>query len=108
MRLEDVHVEDVFASYFSRYASEPLGHARIINDAPDTIAPWSPGSPIRHRERGHHHTWRRDSEFCFTDVRDVVGALVRLADCDNAIGEVVNIGEMAALADDGGTAPDIV
>ena len=29
---------------------------------------------------------------CFTDVRDVVGALVRLADCDDAIGEVVNIG----------------
>ena len=35
---------------------------------------------------------RRDPEFCFIDVRDVVGALVRLADGDDAIGEVVNIG----------------
>ena len=29
---------------------------------------------------------------CFTDVRDVVGALARLGDCDDAVGEVVNIG----------------
>lgn len=29
---------------------------------------------------------------CFADVRDVVGGLARLADCDDASGEVVNIG----------------
>jgi UDP-glucose 4-epimerase len=29
---------------------------------------------------------------CFTDVRDVVEGLVRLADCDDAVGETVNIG----------------
>jgi UDP-glucose 4-epimerase len=29
---------------------------------------------------------------CFTDVRDVVGGLARLAECDDASGEVVNIG----------------
>jgi len=29
---------------------------------------------------------------CFTDVRDVVAALVRLAECDEACGEIVNIG----------------
>ena len=29
---------------------------------------------------------------CFTDVRDTVEGLVRLADCDEAVGETVNIG----------------
>ncbi len=29
---------------------------------------------------------------CFTDVRDAVEGLVRLADCDEAVGEAVNIG----------------
>jgi len=29
---------------------------------------------------------------CFTDVSDVVGALVKLVDCEKAVGEVINIG----------------
>src|SRR5262245_56114002 len=29
---------------------------------------------------------------CFTDVSDVVGALVKLLDCEKAVGEVINIG----------------
>ena len=34
---------------------------------------------------------------CFTDVRDIVAALARLADCDEACGEVVNIGSRNEL-----------
>ena len=35
---------------------------------------------------------------CFTDVRDVVEGLVRLANCDDACGEVVNIGSRNELS----------
>jgi len=38
---------------------------------------------------------------CFTNVADVVDALIRLADCPPAVGEVINIGATDAITMDG-------
>jgi len=38
---------------------------------------------------------------CFCNVADVVGALIRLIDCDEAVGEVVNIGSTESITIEG-------
>lgn len=38
---------------------------------------------------------------CFTNVTDVVGALVKLVDCDGAVGQVINIGSTESITIEG-------